>query len=122
MNKLLWPIVHPLKTVAGLVGIVVMTAGGYKIYEIIMLLSGHWTAETVTAHAEFVQNVGLNVAYVTGGLVALVKSGWLTRLAVIGWQAWAEKAAIAREAANIERQGLTELLTAFKEGKLIPRP
>ncbi len=122
MSKLMWPIVHPFITVLGLVGVVVMSAGGYKIYEVVMLLSGYWTAETVAGHAAFISNFGLNVAYVTGGLVALVKSGWLTRIAVIGWQAWSEKSALAREAAAIERQGLTELLTAFKEGKIIARP
>ncbi|MBP9750290.1 MAG: hypothetical protein KBC95_00400 [Candidatus Peribacteraceae bacterium] len=122
MSKLMWPIVHPFITVLGLVGVVVMSAGGYKIYEVVMLLSGYWTADTVAGHAEYISNFGLNVAYVTGGLVALVKSGWLTRIAVIGWQAWSEKSALAREAAAIERQGLTELLTAFKEGKIIARP
>jgi hypothetical protein len=78
-------------------------------------MTGNWSVETVTAHAEFVQSVGLNVAYIGGGLVALVKSGWLIRLATIGYNAWAERRALQHKA-------ITDLVTAFQEGKLVARP
>jgi hypothetical protein len=115
LTTFLWVLKHPFQMTFATFLLLLLLFGGYASYEVGSYAFGYQDRDQIMAKLDYAPQIGNFVLYGFGGIVALFKSGWLTRLATIGVQVWLQRRREASEAMAT----VIQIANDFKAGKLV---